>query len=123
MKIRRLATKDDLFDIIREHYLMKSNAVKWITWLSVRECYSNISREVCGLYVALCQCKVNQCLPSHPEGIKPILSKTFNDRGQMDLIDMQSHIYEGYTWILHYQNYLTKFCYLQALKDKKVCCY
>jgi hypothetical protein len=28
MKIRRLATKDDLFDIIREHYLMKSNAVK-----------------------------------------------------------------------------------------------
>ncbi len=32
---------------------------------------------------------MNQQLPACPEGIKPILSMTFNDRGQMDLIDMQ----------------------------------
>jgi hypothetical protein len=108
MKIRRLAMKDDLFEIIQEHHLRKSHAATRIKWLLVRECYSN----VCGLYVALCQYKVNQHLPSRPEGIKPILSKTFNDRGQMDLIDMQSNIYECYTWILHYQDHLAKFSYL-----------
>jgi hypothetical protein len=120
MKIKRLATKDDLFDIIREHHLKVNHAAKKNTWASVKDCYSNISRDVCGLFVSLCHCKVNQRLPGRPEGIKPILSKTFNDRGQMDLIDMQSNIYDGYTWILHYQDHLTKFCYLRALKNKKV---
>jgi hypothetical protein len=120
MKIKRLASKDDLFDIIREHHLKVNHAAKKNTWISVRECYSNISRDVCGLYVALCHCKVNQRLPGRPEGIKPILSNTFNDRGQVDLIDMQSNIYDGFTWILHYQDHLTKFSYLRALKNKKV---
>jgi hypothetical protein len=104
MKIRRLANKDDLFDIIWEHHLHVNHAAKRITWLSVKESYSNISHEVCGIYVALCQCKVNQRLPACPEGIKPILSNTFNDRGQMDLMVMQSNIYD--------QDHLTKFLYL-----------
>jgi hypothetical protein len=59
-------------------------------------------------------------MPSHPEGITPLLSKTFNDRGQMDLIDMQSNIYDGMTWILHYQDHLTKFSYIRPLQNKQV---
>ncbi len=51
-------------------------------------------------------------IPSRLEGITPLLSKTFNDRGQMDLIDTQSNIYDGMTWILHYQDHLTKFSYI-----------
>jgi hypothetical protein len=120
LKVRRMAATDDLFDIIREHHLLKDHSGKRITWESVKECYSNISRDVCGLYCALCQCTVNQRLPGRPEGIKPILSKTFNDRGQMDLIDMQSNMYDGFTWILHYQDHLTKFSYLRALQNKRV---
>jgi hypothetical protein len=108
-KVRQMATTDDLFEIIREHHLLKDHLGKRISWESVKECYSNISRDVCGLYCTLCQCTVNQHLPGHPEGLKPILSRTFNDRGQMDLINMQSNIYDGYTWTLHYQDHLTKF--------------
>ncbi len=90
LKIKRLAAREDVFEIIRSHHLMKQHAGARNTWLSVHQSYSNISREVCELYVRLCHCKVNQRLPARPECIKPILSKTFNDQGQMDLIDMQS---------------------------------
>lgn len=120
MKIRRLAVWDDLFDIIRSHHLLRQHAAARNTWLSVKQSYSNISREVCEKFVKLCNCKVNQRLPGRPEGITPILSKTFNDRGQMDLIDMQSNVCDGYTWILHYQDHLTKFSYLRPLKNKTV---
>jgi hypothetical protein len=120
LKIKRLAAREDVFEIIRSHHLMKQHAGTRNTWESVRSSYSNISRDVCEMYVKLCHCKVNQRLPARPEGIKPILSKTFNDRGQMDLIDMQSLIWDGYTWILHYQDHLTKFSYLRALKNKQV---
>lgn len=118
--IKRLATKEDLFDIIRSHHLLKHHAGGRNTWHSIRYSYSNISRDIVTKYVNLCTCKVNQRLPYRPEGIKPILSKTFNDRGQMDLIDMQSNICDGKTWILHYQDHLTKFSYLRALQNKKV---
>jgi hypothetical protein len=120
LQLKRLAAWEDVYDIIMEHHIKVKHASDRTTWESVSSCYSNISRKVCKQFVNLCHCKLNQRLPGRPEGIKPILSKTFNDRGQMDLIDMQSNIYNGYTWILHYQDHLTKFSYLRALKNKKV---
>jgi hypothetical protein len=41
------------------------------------------------------------------EGITPILTSMMNDRGQVDLIDMLGQQYNGYKWILHYQDHLT----------------
>ena len=38
----------------------------------------------------------------------------------MDLIDMQSNIYDEMTWILHYQDHLTKFSHLWPLQNKQV---
>jgi hypothetical protein len=43
-----------------------------------------------------------------------------NDTGQVDLIDMQAQEFNGYKWILHYQDHLTKFSYLWALRTKQV---
>jgi hypothetical protein len=59
LKVRQMAAT--VFDIIREHHLLKDHFGKRITWESVKECYSNISHDICGLYCALCQCTVNQC--------------------------------------------------------------
>lgn len=42
-----------------------------------------------------------------------------NSRCQVDLIDMQLKAYEDYTWILDYQDHLTKFTFLLPLKTKK----
>lgn len=41
-----------------------------------------------------------------------------NARGQVDLIDMQSCNDGGYKFILNYQDHLSKFVMLRALKTK-----
>ena len=45
---------------------------------------------MCDVFVDLCTCRLDKKLPGRPEDIKPIISKTFNSRGQVDLIDMQT---------------------------------
>jgi len=47
--------------------------------------------------------------------VRPILSKEFSSRGQVDLTDMQSWTTANYKWIMVYQDHLTKFCVLRAL--------
>ena len=47
--------------------------------------------------------------------VKPLLSKDFNSRGQVDLVDMQSMCDGDFKFILHY---LTKFAVLHPLTSK-----
>ena len=48
-----------------------------------------------------------------------ILSKEFNSRGQVDLMDFQSNPDGKYKCIMVYQDYLTKFCNIKPLTSKK----
>lgn len=50
--------------------------------------------------------------------MKPITSKDFNSRGQVDLIDLQSMPDDGFKWVMVYQDHLTKFCVLRPLPNK-----
>ncbi len=50
--------------------------------------FNNISQDICAMFVELCSCWVNRQLPNGPEGISLILTRTMNDRDQVDLIDM-----------------------------------
>ena len=43
--------------------------------------------------------------------VKPILSKNSNDRGQVDLMDFQSLPDEGYRFVFHYQDHLSKYSF------------
>ncbi|XP_076089944.1 KRAB-A domain-containing protein 2-like [Mytilus galloprovincialis] len=51
--------------------------------------------------------------------VKPIISADFNCRGQVDLVDLQSVPDQEFKWIMHYQDHLTKFSVLRALKSKR----
>ena len=51
--------------------------------------------------------------------VKPLLSKDFNSRGQVDLVDMQSMPDGDFKFIMHYQDHLTKFSVLWALTSKR----
>ena len=51
--------------------------------------------------------------------VRPILSRDFSSRGQVDLIDMQSHAHMNYKWIMVYEDHLTKFCVLRSLTSKR----
>ena len=51
--------------------------------------------------------------------MRPILSKDFSSRGQVDLIDIQSMAHMNYKWIIVYQDHLNKFCVLRSLTSKR----
>ena len=71
------------------------------------------------ILIDLCPvCAVDKNIPSRKQVRQPIMSDTFNDRGQVDLIDMQSAKDGDFAWILHYQDHLTKFSYLRAIRKK-----
>lgn len=51
--------------------------------------------------------------------VKPLLSKGWNHRGQIDLMDLQSTPDGEYKWLMNYQDHLTKFIHLRPLKSKR----
>ena len=50
--------------------------------------------------------------------VSPIVSEDFNKRCQVDLIDLQSQPDDEYKFVLVYQDHLSKFIILRALKRK-----
>ena len=83
--------------------------------------YANVSKEALELFKELreeCQLKKRK-LASKGLVVKPIVSKEFNSRGQMDLIDMQSLSYDDHRYIMVYQDHMTKFVVLWPLKSKR----
>ena len=75
------------------------------------ETYGNISRKLVTEYIRTCERCVEKYRKEEISAglvIKPILSKNFNDRAQIDLIDYQSLPDGEFKWILHYQDHLSK---------------
>ena len=71
--------------------------------------YANISRDCIELYLSLCEnCNMKKRHVSKGVVVKPILSKDFNSRGQVDLMDFQSNPDDRYKFIMVYQDHLTK---------------
>jgi hypothetical protein len=81
--------------------------------------YANVSKEALELFKELCEeCQLKKRkLASKGLVVKPIVSKEFNSRGQMDLIDMQSLSYNDYRYIMtrSYDN----ICCSAAIEIKK----
>ena len=96
------------------------------TFKKLQERYCNISRKICKVFISFCK----NCHESKSKHIrkgvvvKPILSKEYNSRGQVDLVDFQSQPYKTnngitYKWMLQYQDHLTKFVHLKPLQSKR----
>ena len=51
--------------------------------------------------------------------VRPILSKDFGSRAQVDLIDIQSMTKAQHKWIMVYQYHLTKYCVLRPLTSTR----
>lgn len=78
-----------------------------------------IPRPAVEIFVRCCTtCPEKKQLPKKGLVVKPILSKDFNHRGQVDLIDLQSTPDGEYKWLMNYQDHLTKFIHLKPLKSK-----
>jgi len=82
--------------------------------------YCNVTKESIMVFLSFCSyCQKKQPNPKKGLVSKPIVHTAFNSQAQIDLIDMQSQCYNGYRFILKYQDHLTKFVLLRPLKSKR----
>jgi hypothetical protein len=81
--ICRIAHENEVFDVIDKAHRNTGHGAARITHKNLKQFFPNISRKVCDRFYRLCVCSVSKKMPTRPEGIKPILSFNFNDRGQV----------------------------------------
>lgn len=80
----------------------------------------NITREAVMAYVNLCiHCQKKSSKKRKEILIKPILHIALNSRAQLHLRDIQSQMYNEYSFIIVYQDHLTKFVVLYSLESKR----
>ncbi|KAE8747064.1 hypothetical protein FOCC_FOCC006202 [Frankliniella occidentalis] len=79
-------------------------------------CYCR--QEAVSLFLSLCAICQSKKIKKRGIVVKPLLFTKMNDRSQVDLIDFQSHPDEEFKHMT-YQDYLTKFVALNAMRNKK----
>lgn len=119
-KNRRFLYMEEMFDVLYKYHTETGHGRrdKMSTCMQV---YANGNRSIIELFLDACR----PCIESmknkalkHPVK-KPIISYKFNQRGQMDLINMCGTPDRNYKWILVYQDNFTKFIYLRPLISKQ----
>ena len=112
---------ENIYDFIKtaHHKCLHSGIKK--TYTEVKKNAVNIRIKDVELFISLCYfCQhVKKKKKKNKFTIKsPIISKEFNQRVQIDLIDIKKLQYPDCSYIFNYQDNLTKFCILKPLVDK-----
>jgi hypothetical protein len=111
---------EETYDIIKKAHLALNHAGRDKMQKEINRKYANITLNCINLYKSVCEeCQLRRKNPSKGVVVKPIVSKDFNSRGQVDLVDMQSMPDGNYRFIMNYQDYLTTFCIIEALSSKR----
>lgn len=112
---------DKLFQIIYDTHVDIGHGGRDRMYREISKNYKNITIADIKKFLDICiLCQQKKGRPKHiPCVTNPILSETFNSRGQVDLIDFQSRPDRTYKFILVYQENLTKFVQIRALKTKQ----
>ena len=115
-------TIEDTLDIIKRAHLSTGHGGRDRMIKELQKKYANITTKSIELFKSLCEeCQKKRKRPmTKGVVVRPILSKDFSSRGQVDLIDMQSMAHMNCKWIMVYQDHLTKFCVLRHLTSKRV---
>jgi transposase InsO family protein len=112
---------EDMYDIIKRAHIATGHGGrdKMLKVLTVK--YANITSDAIELYKSLCIECIKKRKRHAIKGVvvRPILSRDYGSRGQVDLIDMQSMPSGQYKWIMVYQDHLTKYCVLRPLSTKR----
>ncbi len=81
--------------------------------------YKNITQNQITSFLHLCEvCQKEKSGCKKGVVVEPMVFDEFNSRGQLDLIDLQSHPDGEYKFIFVYQDHLTKFITLHTLISK-----
>ncbi|XP_041063986.1 KRAB-A domain-containing protein 2-like [Carcharodon carcharias] len=111
-----VATKEAILDIMRQAHIETGHGGEKKSQNKLSEKYANIPLLLIGQYI------------SHFEGhrqeratgvlVRHLSVNDSNERGQVDLVDMQTMKERSYHFIMHYMEYLTKFHIICPLKSK-----
>ncbi|KAK7116507.1 hypothetical protein V1264_002174 [Littorina saxatilis] len=114
-------TIEETFDVLRASHIATGHGGRDRMMKEIKKKYANISVQAIELFKSLClECQKKRTRPKTTGVVvRPILTKDFSCRGQVDLVDMQSMSCNGYKWIMVYQDHLTKFCVLRAIRSKR----
>lgn len=117
--IKYYASVEKFFDIIHNAHLNTGHGGRNRIMKEINENYKNITIEAVMLYLSLCEpCQKKAKGKKKGLVVKSILASELNSRCQIDLIDLQTQPDGDYKFVLNYQDHLTKFVILKALKSK-----
>ena len=120
---RVIISKEKVFDTIHAAHIACGHGGEKRTYYEIRNPrhIANVTVEQIKMYLSLCEtCKKKKnILRKINNGSRNIISSSFGERGQIDLIDLSMYrTVDGYKYILNYQDHLTKFIMLKPLKSK-----
>ena len=112
----------DLLTVIKARHDSTKHAGYRATYENISRYYTNVSRDLVQAYVKRCLvCAIKaKKVTTHPT--QAIASSHFQERGQIDLFDMQATpggIHKNMRYVLHYQCHFTKFSILRAITTKE----
>ena len=108
------------FDRINDVHLALGHAGRDKLLAEIGKKFFNISNKVINVYLATCAtCDEKRHRPRKGIVVRPILTDDFNSRAQVDLISYESEKDGPFSYVMSYQDHLTKFVSLRALKSKR----
>eukprot|EP00102_Acyrthosiphon_pisum_P023276 XP_016660486.1 PREDICTED: Ig-like and fibronectin type-III domain-containing protein 2 [Acyrthosiphon pisum] len=117
-EIKYIVVYEEFYERVNDYHIRTGHGGNVKMRMAVANKY-NIPRPAIEIFLstcAICNCKKNM---NRKLVIKPIISKNFNERGQVDLVDFQSLPDGKFKWILNYQDHRTKFLSLRPLESKR----
>ncbi|XP_066978935.1 KRAB-A domain-containing protein 2-like [Macrobrachium rosenbergii] len=117
-----MASKESVTGIIQEAQVNTSHGGEKKTYKKANEHYGNTPRAVVSQYIFRYErCVEKRCRKETTAGIvvRPLSVNDLHERGQVDLVDMQTMREGSYRFILHYMEYMTKFHVIRSLKSKR----
>ena len=119
----KIVGKEDLFEELYEIHLSTGHSGRDNMKKEIKQKFANLTQDVLMAFLKTCEfCSTKQS--KAPKGIvvKPILSKEAFSRFQVGYIDLQScpdeTEYGTFKFILHGQDHLTKFTFLEVTENK-----
>lgn len=115
---RFLVPYEELYEIIREYHTKTGHGGN-VKLRGVITKYA-VPRPAIEAFLLTCSvCSFKRGTKQHKLMIEPVVSKNFNERGHLHLVDFQSIPDGKFNWILYYQEHSTKFLSLRPLESKQ----
>uniref|UniRef100_A0A914CSJ4 Integrase catalytic domain-containing protein n=1 Tax=Acrobeloides nanus TaxID=290746 RepID=A0A914CSJ4_9BILA len=114
----KVVKKEELFILLKNTHIRLGHCGVELMWRELRE-YLGVLKDIIGIFTKLCsECQLKKGKPKKGIVVKPLVSEDRNSRCQVDLIDLQACPDDEFKFIMVYQDHLTKFVVLKALKTK-----